>query len=267
MLNFASICPHPPIIIPTIGKEEDLKMVQKTIRAMDGLRKIFEKKNIETLVIVSPHSPINLHAPTFLESEIFVGNFLMFGDFSTQISFRGDLELLNEIKNEFQKEKINVKVEKKNFLDHGVLVPLFYLSKNKKPKIVPFSYSMLEPKINFNYGKIIGKIIKNSQKRIGFVASGDLSHRLTYEAPAGYSPFGKKFDKKIVEALKKNDIKEILNIDEEIAEEAGECGLRSIAILLGTLSIINKWEFKILSYEGPFGVGYLVAEVLGFRGS
>lgn len=42
--------------------------------------------------------------------------------------------------------------------------------------------------------------------------------------------------------------------------EAGECGLRSFSFLLGILeeSKIN-WKPEVLSYEGPFGVGYLVA--------
>lgn len=264
MLTFACITPHPPIIIPNIGGAE-LSKVKKTIEAMESLRKIFEKKEVETLLLVSPHAPINLHQPTFLESKYFEGNFSMFGDFSTQLSFEGDLEFLEKIKEEFQKAKIDFKTEKSEFLDHGALVPLFYLSKNKKTKIIPFSYSMLEPKINFEYGKILARAIKNSSKKIGFVASGDLSHRLTYDAPAGYSPLGEKFDRKLIECLKNKNINDILNMSPEFTEEAGECGLRSIAILLGLLSefqILNL-KFQILSYEGPFGVGYLVANVEG----
>ncbi len=44
-------------------------------------------------------------------------------------------------------------------------------------------------------------------------------------------------------------------------KKAGECGMRSIAMLLG---VINEVDLKpnILSYEGPFGVGYLVAEFI-----
>ncbi len=265
MLNFASITPHPPIIIPTIGKERDLELVKNTILAMEKLREIFEKADSEILLIVSPHSPINFHKPTFLKSENFYGNFLMFGDFSTQLSFEGDLKFLEKIEKEFEKEKIEISFENLSELDHGVLVPLYYLSKNKKPKIVPFSYSMLDPKINFKYGKVLANVIKKDKRKIGFVASGDLSHRLTIDAPAGYSPKGLEFDRKIVEFLEKKDIKSILNMDDDFVEEAGECGLRSIAILLGVLSELKNlnFDFQTLSYEGPFGVGYLVANVEG----
>jgi len=57
--------------------------------------------------------------------------------------------------------------------------------------------------------------------------------------------------------LEKKDVKGILNIDPHLVEEAGECGYRSIIILLGALSGLS-WQPEILSYEGPFGVGYLV---------
>jgi len=43
-----------------------------------------------------------------------------------------------------------------------------------------------------------------------------------------------------------------------LVEEAGECGLRSFVIALGMLDG-NSFKSEIISYEGPFGVGYLVA--------
>jgi len=265
MLTFAAITPHPPIIIPTIGSKEDLLKVKNTTEAMEKLREAFEKSDTETLLIVSPHAPMSFHQLTFLENENFIGNFLMFGDFQTHLVFKNDIELLKKIEKVFKKENIDYKTQKVEILDHGTLVPLFYLTKNKKPKIIPFSYSMLDLKTNFNYGKILGKVIKQSKKKIGFVASGDLSHRLTPNAPAGYSPLGEKFDKTLIEFLKNKKIDSILNLDSDFVEEAGECGLRSIVILLGILSVfgISNLEFRILSYEGPFGVGYLVTNIEG----
>jgi len=46
---------------------------------------------------------------------------------------------------------------------------------------------------------------------------------------------------------------------DELYPEAGECGLRSFCFLLGILEASGiSWQPEILSYEGPFGVGYLV---------
>lgn len=269
MLTFAAITPHPPIIIPTIGSKEDLLKVKKTIEAMENLRKEIEKVKPETLIIISPHGPVGFKELSIVKSDDFSGNFSMFGDFQTQLQFKTDKEIRKEIIETCEKENIVYRLYEKNELDHGTLVPLFYLTKNIKPKILPLGYSLLDVSWNFKYGNALGEVVKNSKKKIGIIASGDLSHRLTPNAPAGYSPRGKEFDKKLIEALKNNDIKKVLNIDEELVEEAGECGYRSIAILLGILSVfgISNLEFRILSYEGPFGVGYLVANIEGLAGS
>ena len=265
MLSFAGITPHPPIIIPTIGSEEDIQKVKKTIEAMGELEKEAKKNELETLLLVSPHAPTDFTFFSIITNKKFSGNFSIFGDVKTNLNFENDGKLIEEIKKELEKENTEYKLTEEEELDHGALVPLFYLAKNIKPKIVLLAYSMLDAKANFEYGKALGKVIEKSSKKIGFVASGDLSHRLTPMAPAGYSPKGKLFDEKIVEFLKNNNVKDFLNIDASLIEEAGECGYRSIAILLGALSVLKNINLKlnILSYEGPFGVGYLVANISG----
>ncbi len=87
-----------------------------------------------------------------------------------------------------------------------------------------------------------------------------MSHRLKEDGPYGFQADGPKFDEKLIESLKKKDIETILRLD-EMYPEAGECGLRSFCFVLGILeeSKIN-YQPEILSYEGPFGVGYLVAD-------
>lgn len=265
MIKFASICPHPPIIIPTIGSFSDLKKVKKTIKALEKLASLFSKKEIETVVIISPHGAVDYSHFNFNLSPTFWGNFSNFGDFKTHFKFKNDLNFLKKLIKECRKEKIPYKKIKYQLLDHGVLVPLYYLFRNLKkfPKIVPLAYTFLNPEIHFKFGQIIYKISQTAEKKIALIASGDLSHRLTPFAPAGYSPNGKIFDEKILKLLEKNDIKGILKIDPYLREDAGECGYLSIVILLGTISKIKKAKFKILSYEAPFGVGYLTANLLG----
>ena len=87
-----------------------------------------------------------------------------------------------------------------------------------------------------------------------------MSHCLKDDGPYGFHPDGPKFDKDLIESLKKKDIEKILKLG-ELYPGAGECGLRSFCFLLGILeeSGIN-YQPEILSYEGPFGVGYLVVD-------
>lgn len=263
MLTFASICPHPPIIIPSIGSKSDLKKVKKTIESLEILRKIFEDRKPETLLIISPHGPVGFKEMTLIINEELSGDFSNFGDSVSHFSFKNNSKICKKIEKECFKRKIPFRIYRaytSPVLDHGVLVPLYYLTKNQKPKIVPLNYSLLDSSWHFIFGEFLGEIIKEEKEKIGIIASGDLSHCLSPEAPAGYSPSGEKFDNDLIEFLKKNDIQNILNMDPNFVREAGECGYRSIIILLGVLSKIgiSNPQFEFLSYEKPFGVGYLV---------
>ena len=98
-----------------------------------------------------------------------------------------------------------------------------------------------------------------------YVASCDLSHRLIPGAPAGYDPRGAEFDRRVAETFAAGDWRGLLAIDPELAEAAGECGYRSLAVLSGVVSAVHaagvRTQNHVYSYEGPFGVGYLVGEV------
>lgn len=87
------------------------------------------------------------------------------------------------------------------------------------------------------------------------IASGDLSHKLSKDGPYGLDPSGEKFDKEFLRNLEHGDVKGVFRIDKEIVHNAGECGRRSTAILLGSLEG-KKFNGELLSYEGTFGVGY-----------
>jgi AmmeMemoRadiSam system protein A len=89
------------------------------------------------------------------------------------------------------------------------------------------------------------------------IASGDLSHRLTPDAPYGFRPQGPLFDRLVIDALRARAWEQIEALDPDLVEEAGECGLRPLAILLGAGRAANL-QSQVLSYEGPFGVGYPV---------
>lgn len=270
MIKFAAICPHPPAIIPTIGRPSDLRRTAKTSKAMKELADIFAKKNIETVILISPHGPMEYQKITINISPILLGNFEGFGDYETYINFENDLSMVDLLQQQGKSQEIPIKLIEKSALDHGTLVPLYYLTKDYTPKngkalkVISIAYSYPDPKVNFDFGKIIFNASKLQEKNIALIASGDLSHRLTFDAPAGYVPEGAEFDKQLIESLESNNVKETLKINPDLIEQAGECGYLSVITLLGAISAHNqskflkKARFKALSYEGPFGVGYLV---------
>lgn len=267
-LVFASICPHPPLLIPEIG-EEAIKEVEKTQKAMVKLASFFQRANPDIVILISPHGPVFTDAMTIKSLSFYEGDFSTFGAPNVYLKFKGD-ELISEmIGNWSNKNNIpTIILDEEKFsygisprLDHGTLVPLYYLTNNGRFNdfvLVPISFSFLSLEDHFKFGKILSQSKILQTQRVAIIASGDLSHSLTYDAPAGYNPLGKEFDKTLINAIKEKNINKILNLDGDFIEDAAECGLRSIIILLGALSEY-QWDPEILSYEGPFGVGYLVA--------
>lgn len=250
------LSPHPPILIPEIG-QENTKKVEKTIKALNFLEeKLFQEKP-ETILIISPHGPIFSDAFNSNQEQNLEGNFSLFGETTINLKFKNDLNFVQQIKQGIKKENIPLKIISQKNLDHGSLVPLYFLAKRLKlASIIPIGFSFLDLETHFHFGKILAEEIAKSGKKISVIVSGDLSHRLSINAPAGYSAIAKKFDQKLISFLEKNNWQEILNLDPDLIEEAGECGLRSIVIGCGIAQIQNL-SFQFLNYESPFGVGYL----------
>jgi AmmeMemoRadiSam system protein A len=90
------------------------------------------------------------------------------------------------------------------------------------------------------------------------VASGDLSHKLKKDGPYGLSKEGPVFDREVTEAMADGDFLKFMTFEESFCESAAECGLRSFTIMAGALDG-KAVKSELLSYEGPFGVGYAVA--------
>ncbi|MFA4880004.1 MAG: class III extradiol dioxygenase subunit B-like domain-containing protein [Candidatus Doudnabacteria bacterium] len=143
--------------------------------------------------------------------------------------------------------------------DWGFNVPLHFLANNFEGEVKPYLTDIEPPKYYFEQGKKMFSVLEQDKKH-ALIASGDLSHCLKDEGPYGFHPDGPKFDQELIDSLKKKDIQNLLILDEKYPD-AGECGLRSFCFVLGILEASGiGWQPEILSYEGPFGVGYLVAE-------
>lgn len=254
-LVYAAITPHPPILIPSIGKD-NLSQLEKTQKSFSELEGNLYTSKAETLIIISPHGHCQTDAFTMNLNPKFEINFEEFGDFSAKHSLEGDIGNAYKMR-EHLETRAPLQLISEEKLDHGCGVPLYMLTQNiPNLKIIPLYYSDLSLEAHYNFGKLMQREIQVNKSRIAVIASGDLSHRLTKNAPAGYSSKGVKFDNKLMEFLSGKKTKSILNMSEKLISEAGECGLRSIIILLGILDGI-EYKPETLSYEGPFGVGYL----------
>jgi MEMO1 family protein len=258
-LVFAAIVPHSPLLVPNIGKQS-IKKIEKTKIALEQLEKDIYVTRPEILVIISPHGSHFSEAFTINVSPEYQTDLREFGDLGTKIKFRGETHLAALIREGTKKENFAAAMISERNLDHGSSVPLLYLAKHlKNIKIIQIGFCDLDWKTHVAFGSMIAEKISEINKRVAVIASGDLSHALMTEAPAGSNPAGPEFDKKIQELLAGNNLSGMLQLDKKFVADAAECGFRSFLILMGILHGVNH-TYKSYAYEGPFGVGYLTSK-------
>lgn len=247
-------------MVPEVGGTHTAE-VRASVDAMRELTERIKACGAETIVLVSPHAP--------LERSTFVayGGSRLHGDFA---NFRApqaiveapvDEELLGAIQQAAVEERYRVVVLKPQELDHGTAVPLYFLLHNGwAGRVVALGYSFLPDEDHVRFGECIRRAIEVTKRPAAFVASGDLSHRLKPDAPAGFDPEARRFDEQVVAALRANAPGQIPRIDQRLRRRAGECGYRSMLVALGAASGVEP-DCDVISYEAPFGVGYLVAQL------
>ena len=260
-LVFAGIAPHPPIMVPEVGREASAQ-VRSSIDAMAELTERVIAGAAETVVIISPHAPLEANAFIAYEGPQLFGDFANFRAPTTAIHAELDEELLNEITREASAEDLVVLRVKGHELDHGTAVPLYFLQRNGwRGRVIALGYSFLSNEDHVRFGKCIRQAIERTGRRIAFIASGDLSHRLRREAPAGYNPNAHLFDEEVIGAIRACATGRIVDINQEMRRMAGECGYRSILVAIGVAQDADP-NCEVISYEAPFGVGYLVAQLV-----
>ncbi|NLM15585.1 MAG: AmmeMemoRadiSam system protein A [Clostridiaceae bacterium] len=262
------IMPHPPIIVPGInpGPHE----AEATVASMRQLAQTLDRLRPDTIVVISPHAPLFNDYVFFYDDRVLEGSFARFGASQIKLSVRQDSELLQEICRRCDQAGIPAgsltpnqmrRYQLTSELDHGVLVPLWFLHEAYPAvKVVAMSCSGLPLAKVYQIGELIRQSAAFLNRRIVVVASGDQSHKVNSASPYGSSPEGAQYDNLLVDCLRENDLPRLLAISGELREKAAECGYRSIVMLCGAFSR-RPVLTQMLSYEAPYGIGYCVASL------
>lgn len=252
--------PHPPIILHEIGQGEE-KKIQSTIDAYDKAMELVASLEPETVVVISPHSATfqdYFHISPGFSAK---GDLTMFGTNEINLEVEYDQDLVNRISELAAVKDIPAGTcgAKETMLDHATLIPLYFLKKHLSNfKVVRISPSGLSPETHYSFGECIKSAVESLNKNVVIIASGDLSHKLIETGPYGYAKEGPIFDKNIVKIFESGKLEDLLRFDEIFCMDAAECGLKPFQIMAGSLSESTLLQ-NVLSYEGPFGVGYVVA--------
>jgi len=243
-----------------MGRE---RATQKTIDALEEAARRLAQRQPETVILISPHGPLRRDAFGILTAAACSGTFAEWGAPQVTFAFENDVEAVDLIRAEAAHAGLPLEpiARWREGLDWGCTVPLYYLRSGLgNARLVPMTVSFLPPRQHFALGQAVGRAIQQLDRRVAIIASADLSHSLTESAPNGYDPMGGVFDEKLREAIAAWDVAAVLDMDEGFRHHAAEDAVPSVSFLMGALDGLAV-KPQVLSYEGPFGVGYLVAVV------
>ena len=256
----AVVVPHPPLILPEVGRGEE-KGIQRTIDAYRTVMARAAALKPDTVVVTSPHSIMYADYFHISPGKGARGDFSKFRAPQVEVRVDYDGEFVAALSKRCQEAFLAAGTlgERDPSLDHGTLIPLRFLQEhNLSCKVVRIGLSGLPAKDHYALGRYIAETAETLGRRVLLVASGDLSHKLKEDGPYGFAAEGPRFDEITMKALGGGDFLSLLEMDADLAEGAAECGLRSFWIMAGAMDR-RTVKTEALSYEGPFGVGYGVA--------
>lgn len=249
--------PHPPLIIPEVGRGGE-KIIEETTRAYEKAADFIAALKPDTIVLSSPHSILYRDYFHISPGSGASGSMARFGAPQVRAEVEYDSELVAAIEKAAQEAKIHAGTEGERDpqLDHGTMVPLYFiLRKYTGFKLVRIGLSGFDLETHFKLGKLIADTALRKKRRVVYVASGDLSHKLQEDGPYGFDPMGPVYDERIMDVMGTASFGKLLDFDEYLLDRAAECGHRSFVMMAGALDG-RALETERLSHQDVTGVGY-----------
>lgn len=260
MIIRAYAVPHPPIILPEIGRGEEEK-IKKTTLSFRRMAEEIEALSPDTIVLSSPHAPFYADAFFIAGGEKMEGDMRAFGAFNVRESVSLDAEFSQTLEQKLSQKHIPaaLMLAGRKGLDHGSFIPIRFLHEHFKAyRLVLLGLSLLPARTHREVGQAVAEVARQLERKTVYIASGDLSHVLKKGGPYGFKKEGPEFDEELIRIFETGDFDALFRFDPAFEEKAAECGLRSFQIMAGALEG-DTITPELYSYEGTFGVGYAVA--------
>lgn len=259
---YACVMPHAPILVPPIGRGIE-KESPRLIEAFRDVASRMSEARPETVVVISPHGPFRYATIGILTSAKVSGSFAEWGHPEIAVEYENDVDFVEAVRSLAQGSEVPLEplAHWGRGLDWGCLVPLYWLRDALgAARVVPIPVSHALPRVHHELGMCVGHAARQTPRRVAIVCSADLSHALSRDAPAGYDPAGRLFDERYRRAVEKWDERWVLGIEEDVRSHAAEDAISQTALLMGALRGLPIAP-RVLAYDAPFGVGYLVASI------
>ena len=262
----AFMVPHPPLIVPEVGNGGE-KQILETTKAYEEVARQIAEISPETIVISSPHAIMYADYFHVSPGKKATGSLRAFRAPQVRFDEAYDAEFVDALSKLAAGHDFpaGTEGERDADLDHGMMVPLYFIRKlYPKGKIVRIGLSGLPLSEHYRLGQFVQKAAEQLNRRVVYVASGDLSHKLQTYGPYGFAPEGPEYDERIMEVCGSAAFDRLFDFSEDFCEKAAECGHRSFVMMAGALDGMAV-RAKAISHQDVTGVGYGICsfEVLG----
>lgn len=253
--------PHPPAILPEVGKGRELYL-NRTMLAYQRFARTISLLQPENIIFVSPHGAKDQKSIIVNTAPFIQDNFARYDAEQLQESCQLNTELAHALTLRSIGQRLKVKGEAFQEIDHGTFIPLSFIHQHYQDFLGV--NILIPPQINdeelLYTGQLLRHIVQESGQKTVLVISGDLSHRLAPSGPYGYSPRGLAFDQYIRHIFSSGDIQLLGAIDNTWRQEAAQCAMGPLLLMSGAIGQPTA-QTNIYSHEYPFGIGYMLAEV------
>ena len=256
---FCGLLPHPPIIVPEVGRGR-LDDCRSTVDACRDFARRMADARPDRLFMVSPHSPRRRGAFGLWSGARLAGDLGRFGASGSAVDLPNDPEMVEALERAAASAGLETWSIPTDPLDHGAVVPLWFLVEAgwSGPTCLASLPWRAEPATMETFGRALAGAVAPLSGRAALVASGDMSHRCKPDAPAGYHPRAVEFDRALTGLVRDGRLDAIGAIDGELRGLAAEDAADPSQIVAAAIGYRPR-RHEVISYEHPFGVGYLVA--------
>ncbi len=270
-LVYACIAPHGGELIPELASKSMMRRFEETREAMRFIARKLSEAGPQTIVIASPHNLRLLSKIAVVISENSSGTLKGSSKRSVALRASCDVDFAKTVVHE--SEKAGLPVVGANYgtatgsssdmqMDWGSLIPLWFMLKEQKLKsriLIVAPSREIPLRTNFNFGGLLGRLMKRDKKRkFAFIASADQAHAHSRSGPYGFSPAASKFDDFVLNAIRENNLKRILQLKASFIEAAKPDSPWQMVILAGINEVVPL-RSHLLSYQVPSYYGMACA--------
>ncbi|AFK22321.1 extradiol dioxygenase [Pyrococcus sp. ST04] len=249
MLVGMAIMPH--------GNEAVYPPDDETRRLHENLKRIGQElEGADTYVLITPHNVrIREHIGIIMAEHLIP--WLPFNDVKIPVeeeyrtNRRLALEIFHGARTGFPVVDINFATYSGRYsrfpLTWGEIIPLYFLRKKDLVLITP---AKLPKEKLIEFGRFLAVLLEKWNEKVAIIVSADHGHAHREDGPYGYAEESKEYDRRVVEMLKKGDLRELLEFEDEFIDRAKPDSYWSFLMALGVLEEFEM-EPSLVSYACP----------------